>query len=155
MGQRIGNFLGALLWIAGAMLWSPEEARPEGRPAPEPMVWHCWYEADGSYKLKCFWVASQSAPSAALGADGPDDLYQLFSERMAAGDLAGATRVVRRFPEAFEGEFLEIPIYTHPYEMAFSVQLAEAVLCHPNPECRVSFDRRLTDDGTRGRVARR
>lgn len=155
MDRRIGSVLGGLLFLSGAVLGTPREARAERPPAPEPTVWHCWYEADGSYKLKCFGVPLQDALSPAADPDGGDDLRYLFQERMAAGDLAGATRVVRRFPEAFEGEFLEIPIYTDPYEMDFSVRLAQAVLCHADPGCRVSFDRRWSDDAGRGpRLAR-
>lgn len=126
MPSRTGLFW---LWVAVAGLVPGAPARAQQESAEPETVWHCWYDADGSYRVKCF------APQR----DVPSD--PLFEELRRAGDFVGATRIVRQDPHTFAGTMMYIPIYSHPMRgMDFVARLARAVMCRAGTSCAVAFD---------------
>ncbi len=103
------------------------------------VVWHCWYESSGIYRIRCLAPASAGSPAAA--GDERWRAEELRQELLVSGEAEEATRLVRSMPASFSGTSIDIPIYAPPYRgVEFSERLAKAVMCGRQPACRIAFD---------------
>lgn len=133
------------------LLQAPTHAQDIATSAPTHsagMVWHCWYGNEPE-QATCFQPAPKVQPSDS--ADAIDEAIRtMTSEMIRNGNLIAATRIFRRFPEAFTGITRIIPLHTIPFDLEAVAWLAQSVMCARVREpCAVVFDMRWNADETR------
>ncbi|TXI76078.1 MAG: hypothetical protein E6Q42_07935 [Dechloromonas sp.] len=99
-------------------------ALPTFAQADMPLQWRCWY--DREVKIIC------------LIDDIPSAASQPATGTLPA-NLPAVVRQMRNDPAAFRNRFVEIPLFTPPFDMAFTAQLAKASVCGSRRDCSVNF----------------
>lgn len=92
--------------------------------AGDNLSWRCWY--DQQVHVTCL---IDSAPDTGAGPTAP----------ALPADLPAIVRGLRQDPGAFKNRIVHIPLHAQPYDMAFTGQLAQAVMCGSRPGCTVNF----------------
>lgn len=92
--------------------------------ADSQLHWRCWY--DREVRIICL---IDDAPQAAI-APGTSTL---------PANLPALVRQMRNDPAALRNRFIEIPLFTPPFDMAFTAQLAKASVCGSRRDCSVHF----------------
>jgi len=146
---EVAGFIGAIaLFVFAQSTAHGQEAAAPIPSRPLGVVWHCWYGNEPEYAT-CF------QPAAGLDASDVSNAIDEAIRTMAAemirnGNFIAATRIFRRFPEAFTGITRVIPLHTIPFDLEAVAWLAQSVMCARVREpCAVAFDLRWSADETR------
>jgi hypothetical protein len=86
-------------------------------------VWSCWYNQQ--QQVACL-LQSAAQVSAA-------------SEAAVPAGVPPSLTVVRNQPSTLRGRAMLIPLYNEPFDTSALAELAQAVMCGPQPGCRVVY----------------
>lgn len=94
-------------------------------------VWNCWYNQQ--QQVACLLQSATSDSAAA---------------RAAAATPSGvppSLAAVRSQPSTLRGRTMLIPLYNEPFDTSALAELAQAVMCGPQPACRVIYGGQPSD----------
>jgi len=100
-------------------------------PVSAQTVWNCWYNQQ--QQVACLLQsASPDSAAARTGAAAPSG-------------VAPALTAVRNQPSTLRGRTMLIPLYNEPFDTSALAELAQAVMCGPQPGCRVVYGGQPSD----------
>lgn len=109
--------------------------------AGEPVVWNCWYDADGGFRLTCDLPDPELAWEPVPDGSESEVLRAQWRDAVLSNQPSLAASLVRRHPVEFAAMRVYIPLYGPPDEdLRRAQRLARAVLCARHPLCSVAFD---------------
>lgn len=105
-------------------------------------VWKCWY--DRALHVAC--SLAQAAPATTLDAAQAQALAVGAAVPLRPGRLPPLVQVLHTNPGALRGQFVRIPLHSEPTDPVFVAELAQAVMCGTQMDCRADYGNRPERD---------